>query len=160
MCALKFLIWNWLYWKGTSTYDGLGLAWSISEHIAANIKAPTLFATHFHEVTRLSDVLPNAVFNCHVDAITNNDQVKANAHILRIFETTIRFCLPQEKFSSFYIYFSMITFCISIKRLLVANFKNVWSLNLRSDINNAFLFNFLTSDSLGNKWLDFIDEGQ
>ena len=62
--------------KGTSTYDGLGLAWSISEHIASNIKAPTLFATHFHEVTRLSDILPEAVFNCHVDAITTNDQVR------------------------------------------------------------------------------------
>lgn len=44
--------------RGTSTYDGLSIAWAVVEYIIKNIKAKTLFATHYHELTQLKEKNP------------------------------------------------------------------------------------------------------
>ena len=53
--------------RGTSTYDGLSIAWSVLEHIAdkSYLGCRTLFATHYHELTDLAE-LKNGIFNAHI----------------------------------------------------------------------------------------------
>src|SRR5881398_480100 len=53
--------------RGTATFDGLSIAWAVVEHLQKHTRARTLFATHYHELTELGDLLP-AVKNVHVSA--------------------------------------------------------------------------------------------
>lgn len=60
--------------RGTSTYDGLSLAWACALDLANRIQAYTLFATHYFEITGLADELSN-VQNVHLDAIEHADNI-------------------------------------------------------------------------------------
>ncbi len=61
--------------RGTSTYDGVAIAWSIIEYIDSKLKAKTLFATHYHELTTL-EKSQNSVKNFHVEVIEKNNQIE------------------------------------------------------------------------------------
>jgi DNA mismatch repair protein MutS len=60
--------------RGTATYDGLALAWAVIEHIHRQIRAMTLFATHYHELTELASQL-DGVRNLHVSVKESGDQI-------------------------------------------------------------------------------------
>ena len=51
--------------RGTATYDGVSIAWAVTEHLHEFVRAKTIFATHYHELTQLGDLLP-AVKNLNV----------------------------------------------------------------------------------------------
>ena len=60
--------------RGTATYDGLALAWAVVEHIHRSIRAKTLFATHYHELTELASQF-DGVRNLHVSVKEAGDQI-------------------------------------------------------------------------------------
>jgi DNA mismatch repair protein MutS len=60
--------------RGTSTFDGLSIAWSVAEFLHDKIKARTLFATHYHELTKLEDGRPG-VCNFNVAVREWNEQI-------------------------------------------------------------------------------------
>jgi len=60
--------------RGTSTFDGLSIAWSVAEYLHDKIKARTLFATHYHELTKLAEDRPG-VCNFNVAVREWNEQI-------------------------------------------------------------------------------------
>ncbi|MCS7025632.1 MAG: DNA mismatch repair protein MutS [Bryobacteraceae bacterium] len=60
--------------RGTATYDGMALAWAVIEHIHNHIRAKTLFATHYHELTDLAEHL-SGVANLQVAVKESGDQI-------------------------------------------------------------------------------------
>ena len=60
--------------RGTSTFDGLSLAWACAEQLAKKIQAYTLFATHYFELTSLPESIPELV-NVHLDAVEHGDGI-------------------------------------------------------------------------------------
>jgi DNA mismatch repair protein MutS len=60
--------------RGTSTFDGLALAYAIARHLAESSRCYTLFATHYFELTQLATQLPN-IANVHLDAVEHKDRI-------------------------------------------------------------------------------------
>jgi DNA mismatch repair protein MutS len=60
--------------RGTSTFDGLALAYAIARHLAETARCYTLFATHYFELTQLASQIPN-VANVHLDAVEHKDRI-------------------------------------------------------------------------------------
>ncbi|MBF2026169.1 MAG: DNA mismatch repair protein MutS [Oscillatoriales cyanobacterium C42_A2020_001] len=60
--------------RGTATFDGLSIAWSVAEYLATEIQARTIFATHYHELNELASILPN-VANYQVTVKELPDQI-------------------------------------------------------------------------------------
>jgi DNA mismatch repair protein MutS len=60
--------------RGTATFDGLSIAWAVAEHLATQIRARTIFATHYHELNELASILPN-VANYQVTVKEMPDQI-------------------------------------------------------------------------------------
>ncbi|ODN41782.1 DNA mismatch repair protein MutS [Piscirickettsia litoralis] len=60
--------------RGTSTFDGLSLAWASAQHLAQSIQAFTLFATHYFELTALPESAPNC-HNVHLNAVEHDERI-------------------------------------------------------------------------------------
>ena len=68
--------------RGTSTYDGLSIAWAVVEYISSKIMAKTLFATHYHELTELEGKV-DGVNNFNVEVIEKDDNIRFLRKIVR-----------------------------------------------------------------------------
>jgi DNA mismatch repair protein MutS len=66
--------------RGTATFDGLSIAWAVVEHLQKHTRARTLFATHYHELTELADLLP-AVRNVHVSVKETPSEIIFLRHV-------------------------------------------------------------------------------
>ncbi len=66
--------------RGTSTFDGLALAWACAAHLAGTVRSLTLFATHYFELTRLPEE-QTGIANVHLDAVEHGDTIVFMHHV-------------------------------------------------------------------------------
>jgi DNA mismatch repair protein MutS len=66
--------------RGTATFDGLAIAWAVVEHLSSETKSRTLFATHYHELTELAELLPG-IKNVHVSARETSSGIVFLKHV-------------------------------------------------------------------------------
>ncbi|HXC32219.1 MAG TPA: DNA mismatch repair protein MutS [Verrucomicrobiae bacterium] len=66
--------------RGTATFDGLSIAWAVVEHLARETQSRTLFATHYHELTELAELLPG-IKNVHVSARETSSGIVFLKHV-------------------------------------------------------------------------------
>lgn len=66
--------------RGTSTFDGISIAWAVARHLAAKTRAATLFATHYFELTQLVQHYP-MLANVHLDALENSGKLTFLHHV-------------------------------------------------------------------------------
>jgi hypothetical protein len=64
--------------RGTATFDGLSIAWSVAEYLATEIQAKTIFATHYHELKELASILENVANN----ALSTNTPIVGKTYIV------------------------------------------------------------------------------
>jgi len=67
--------------RGTSTYDGVSIAWALAEYLVNDLKSRTLFATHYHELLKLSEKIPDRVKNYNV--LVQEDLTEGSVIFLR-----------------------------------------------------------------------------
>jgi len=62
--------------RGTSTYDGISIAWAVAEYLVTNFRQPpkTLFATHYHELQKLEEQYPTNIKNYHMEVINERGE--------------------------------------------------------------------------------------
>jgi DNA mismatch repair protein MutS len=66
--------------RGTATYDGVSIAWAVTEHLHGRTGVKTIFATHYHELTQLADLLPSLI-NCNVAVREVGDDIVFLHHL-------------------------------------------------------------------------------
>ncbi len=127
--------------RGTSTYDGISLAWSIVEYIQNNIKCKTLFATHYHELTDLENEFSD-VKNYSIAVKEDNDNI--------IF---LRKIVPQGADKSYGIYVAELA---KLPDLVIARAKEILS-----DLEKNHMYESVTINNEKNLALsDSIDIGR
>ena len=126
--------------RGTSTFDGMSIAWGLIEYLVNQLKACTFFSTHYHELTQLADTLPGAG-NYSLKTIETKDKV----HFLYELQ-------EQGTKDSFGIHVAKLAgLPLSITRKAQSILKNLEKKNGQSENLNQLSFNFEKENQLNSK---------